>query len=116
MSEFFDKYSHAPTIRVLRPDEVRVGMVVRVAVDHFDGVEASTLKVKYAPLSMYAGADLIELLEDVPDPREELARRLYDDFSKGRRRSWDEATDNTREVFRRLAAEAMRWADERGER
>ena len=113
MSEFFDKYANAKAIRTLTLDEVKPGMVVRITGDYSECIAAYTFRVTSTPLGR-GGADLIELLEDMPDPREELARRLHDGFANGRQ-FWSEITDNTREVFRRLADEAMRWADERAD-
>lgn len=110
MSEFFDKYANAKAIRTLTPDEVKPGMVVRVTNDYSDVFGITTVKA-VGPESC-RNADLIELLEDVPDPREELAKRLHDVYAKGRW-TWDFLTDGSRDNFRRVADEAMRWADER---
>ena len=108
MSEFFDKYRNAKAIRTLTADEVKLGMVVRVVKVHQnDAIEAWVFRA-YPPID---NADLIELLEDVPDPREELANRLCAASDNGRW-TWDSITGWDRDNFRSMADEAMRWADE----
>lgn len=109
MSEFFDKYANAKAIRTLTADEVKPGMVVRITDQYSDGFDTTTRKVEDP--EPYRHADLIELLEDVPDPREELAKRLHDAYAGGVW-TWDVLTPTGRDNFRRMADEAMRWADE----
>lgn len=109
MSEFFDKYAHTKAIRTLTPDEVKPGMVVRITNHYSAGFGATTMKVVRP--KAYRFEDLIELLEDVPDPREELAKRLCDCFTSGDW-PWDVLTGTERDRYRRMADEAMRWADE----
>jgi len=121
MSAFADKYANAPAIRELGGEEVKVGMVIRLTNDgdewtgvafmrvarvlaEIDDIEAEDGTSWHMPL-----VDRIDLIEDVPDPREELAKRLCT--------AWHLSMDGgmTGSCWYGVADEAIRWHNEQAQ-
>ena len=113
MSAFADKYLNAPAIRTLTADEVKPGMVVRtVKVYQTGAIEVRVFRTDL-PDGAIADADRIELLEDVPDPREELAKRLYEARCTGLYAlGWHQADPAVQNFWLAAAREAIAWHNE----
>lgn len=125
MASFAESYGSQPALRRIEGGEVRPGMVVRVTVQQEDWAAYTTFRVgsiKHMVAWSKSGAAWalfpadgvhFELVED-PEMilRDELAERLA--LSSGF--VWGSMPELSREHYRNLAEEAIRWVAENKEK